>query len=82
MKFDKGKDFPTLKIDDKAIIRLVPTYGHADPPSLISVPSQKVIMNGAECSEQNGKNNKKILRFFFRVIIDNWGDFFTKMTLK
>ena len=32
--------------------RLIPTYGHADPPTpLKSAPSQKVIMNGAECSE-------------------------------
>ena len=32
---------------------------------LKNVPYQKVIMDGAECSEYNGKNNKKILRFLF-----------------
>ena len=41
---------------------------------------KKVVMNGAECSQQNGKNNKKILRFFFQVI-KNWGDLFTKITI-
>ena len=62
--------------------RLCPNDGYADPP-LKSVPYQKVIVNGAQCSESNGKNNKKFLRFFFlRVINENWGDFFTKMTLK
>ena len=28
-------------------------------------PYQKVIVNGAQCSESNAKNNKKILRFLF-----------------
>ena len=46
-------------------------------------PNQKVIVNGAQCSESNGKNNKKNSPIFiFRVIIENWGDFFGKMTLK
>ena len=40
-------------------------------------------MKGAECAEQYGKHNKKNSPIFiFRVIIENWGDFFTKMTLK
>ena len=34
-----------------------------DPPPLKSVPYQKVIVNRAQCSESNGKNNKKNLRF-------------------
>jgi len=39
-------------------------------------------MKGAECAERNGKNNNKNSPIFvFRVIIENWGDFFTKMTI-
>ena len=35
-----------------------------------------------ECSESNGKNNEKNSPIFiFRIIIENWGDFFTKMTI-
>ena len=40
-------------------------------------------MKDAECAEYSGKNNKKNSPIFiFGVIIENWGDFFTKMTLK
>ena len=42
----------------------------------------KVVMEGAECSEQNGKNNTKIVQFLFFRVIEDWGDSFTKMTLK
>ena len=35
--------------------------------------------HGAECSESNGKNNKKILRFlFFELSSRNWGNYFQK----
>ena len=44
---------------------LCPNDGHADPPPLKKNHLKKVVMNGAECSEMNGKNNKKILRFLF-----------------
>ena len=45
---------------------LCPNDGHADPPPrLKSFLYQKVIVNGAECSESNGKNNIEILRFLF-----------------
>ena len=57
---------------------LIPTYGHADLPPLRSVPSQKVNMNGAECSESNGKNNKKILRFLFFELSSNIGVIFSE----
>ena len=55
-------------------------------PPLKSVPYQKVIVNGAECSESNGKNNKKILRFFFLALSSKIGVIFfhkndTKMTI-
>ena len=56
------------------------------PPPPQKWPHQKVIVNGAQCSESNGKSNKKILRFLFfellRNFIENWGDDVTKMTLK
>ena len=43
---------------------------------------QKEVMKGAECAEETGKNNfKNSPFFFFRVTIENWGDFFTKMTI-
>ena len=65
------------------IIWLCPKVGHADPPPPLKKDHlKKVVMNGAECSEQNVENNKKILRFFFRVIIENWGHLFRKITLK
>ena len=43
----------------------------------------KVTVNGAQCSESNGKNNKKILRFlFFELSSKIWVIFFGKNTLK
>ena len=40
-------------------------------------------MKDAECTDQNGKNNKKILQLLFfelsRNFIENWGDDVTKM---
>ena len=33
------------------------------PPPLKKDHLKKVVKNGAECSEYNGKNNKKILRY-------------------
>ena len=45
------------------------------PPPPQKWPHQKVIVNGAQCSESNGNDNKKIPIFIFRVIIENWGDF-------
>ena len=47
-------------------------------PPLKSVPSQKGIMNGAECSEYNGKNNKKILRFLFFELSSKIGVIFSE----
>ena len=38
--------------------RLFPKVGHADPPPPFKKDHlKKVVMNGAECSEYNGKNN-------------------------
>ena len=47
-------------------------------PPLKSVPSQVVIMNGAECSEYNGENNKKILRFLFFELSSKIGVIFSE----
>ena len=48
------------------------------PPSLKSVPYQKVIVNDAECYEYNGKNNKKILRFLFFELSSKIGVIFSE----
>ena len=50
-------------IPNQIKIGLCPNDGHADPFKKDHL--KKVVMNGAECSEKNGKNNKKILRFYF-----------------
>ena len=41
-------------------------------------PHQKVIVNGAQCSESNGKNNKKILRFLFFELSSKIGVIFSE----
>ena len=56
---------------------LFPIQGYADNPR--PVRSGGNFMKGAECAERNGKNNNKNSPIFvFRVIIENWGDFFHK----
>ena len=57
-------------------IRLCHNEGHADPPPQ-KCPHQKVIVNGAQCSESNGKNNKKILRFLFFELSSKIGVIFS-----
>ena len=47
-------------------------------PPLKSVPYQKVIVNGEECSESNGKNNKKILQFLFFELSSKIGVIFSQ----
>ena len=41
-------------------------------------PHQKVIVNGAQRSESNGKNNKKNSPIFIFRVVENWGDFSEK----
>ena len=48
------------------------------PIPLRSVPYQKVIVNGAQCSKSNGKNNKKILRFLFFELSSKIGVIFSE----
>ena len=57
---------------------LCPNDGHADPPPLKKDHLKNVIKNGAKCSEQNGKNNKKILRFFFFKLSSKTGVIFSQ----
>ena len=64
-------------IDIYPDLGLFPLTDMQTPPPLKSVPSQKVIMNGAECSESNGKNNKKILRFLFFELSSKIGVIFS-----
>ena len=58
---------------------LFPTKGHADPPPRQKCPHQKVIVNGAQCSESNGKNNKQILRFLLFELLKIWVIFSEKL---
>ena len=58
---------------------LCPNDGHADPPPrLKSFLYQKVIVNGAECSESNGKNDKKNFRFLFSELLSKIGVIFSE----
>ena len=48
------------------------------PPHTQKCPHQKVIVNGAHCSESNGKNDKKIRRFLFFELSSKIGVIFSE----
>ena len=51
-------------------------------PPFKSVPYQRVIVMVRSVLNRTGKIIEKFSDFYFWVIIENWGDFFGKMTLK
>ena len=52
------------------------------PPLPQKWPHQKVIVNGAQCSESNGNDNKKNFRFLFFELSSKIGVIFSKNDTK
>ena len=59
-----------------------PTYGHADPPPSLASEVVETLWKVRSVLNKMRRIIKNSSIFIFRVIIENWGDDVTKMTLK